>query len=442
MAESESSEPDEPRTLTVVGMSGETLLDAVEVSSLAELQELVSARMTTEPGKSSSGLRFLTSDGQPFTSLDAPGSSTITAVAVSLSPVLQMLRLQDATGNLVNPTVPQEQQEEIAVKVARQLTSTACWFGGPGHLEGYPRIPWTFDDVMAPPPAFSRKGRGRMDDKMAIEVTPGTPVVHAGASVVFSLVEGSLVPMTLEDFTTEKHLTVKDIMELRRKHGHACHEKRRELLATQPDKDEVHPSIRVKEYGLDRVHLELGYSLHCEEVLPVMLRPSMYSRAWVKHTPTVTHITHASAIIDNVTWEGDLKKQLDLNQQEIFLDTGEKRNATEIMHAYLGTGLEVLADKGGREEFRCDIIETPTINDGVCEVSAGTPAGYYNFTYVLRNDGVSDIGFGRSAWEVQPLPFVNMEGREYAVEVFPTLHTLMVQQVGRLGGAPVRLEAG
>ena len=51
MAESESSEPDEPRTLTVVGMSGETLLDAVEVSSLAELQELVSARMTTEPGK-------------------------------------------------------------------------------------------------------------------------------------------------------------------------------------------------------------------------------------------------------------------------------------------------------------------------------------------------------------------------------------------------------
>ena len=26
---------------------------------------------------------------------------------------------------------------------------------------------------------------------------------------------------------------------------------------------------------------------------------------------------------------------------------GEKRNATEIMHAYLGTGLEVLSDKGG-----------------------------------------------------------------------------------------------
>ena len=27
---------------------------------------------------------------------------------------------------------------------------------------------------------------------------------------------------------------------------------------------------------------------------------------------------------------------------------GEKRNATEIMHAYVGSGLEVLADKGAR----------------------------------------------------------------------------------------------
>ncbi|CAE7663186.1 dnaJ, partial [Symbiodinium pilosum] len=87
-------------------------------------------------------------------------------------------------------------------------------------------------------------------------------------------------------------------------------------------------------------------------------------RTHSRHTPFVSHISHASAIIDNVTWEGDLKKQLDLNQQDIFQDTGEKRNATEIMHAYLGTGLEVLADKGGREEFRCDIIETPTMNNG------------------------------------------------------------------------------
>lgn len=28
-------------------------------------------------------------------------------------------------------------------------------------------------------------------------------------------------------------------------------------------------------------------------------------------------------------------------------EPGEKRNATEIMHAYVGSGLEVLSDKGG-----------------------------------------------------------------------------------------------
>ena len=40
------------RALTVVGMSGETLLDELEVSSVTELKELVTARMrsnTCEP---------------------------------------------------------------------------------------------------------------------------------------------------------------------------------------------------------------------------------------------------------------------------------------------------------------------------------------------------------------------------------------------------------
>ncbi|CAE7167986.1 dnaJ [Symbiodinium pilosum] len=68
------------------------------------------------------------------------------------------------------------------------------------------------------------------------------------------------------------------------------------------------------------------------------------------------------------------------------------------MHAYLGTGLEVLSDKGGREEFRCDILETPTMFDGVCEVSVGTPAGFYNFTYVLQ-DAKTGEGYGRNSWE-------------------------------------------
>lgn len=35
------------------------------------------------------------------------------------------------------------------------------------------------------------------------------------------------------------------------------------------------------------------------------------------------------------------------------------------MHAYVGTGEEILNDKAGRDEFRCDILETPTRMEGV-----------------------------------------------------------------------------
>ncbi|CAK9085261.1 Chaperone protein DnaJ, partial [Durusdinium trenchii] len=149
-------------------------------------------------------------------------------------------------------------------------------------------------------------------------------------------------------------------------------------------------------------------------------------RTYERFTPFINYVRQqALPVMNNVSWSGDLLKELELNQQEIFLDTGEKRNATEIMHAYLGTGIEVLADKGGREEFRCDIIETPTRYDGAgvpkkpqhiwCAKwlwelqQVGTPleenraqhlssAGYYNFTYVMQ-DGETGNGHGRNRWD-------------------------------------------
>ncbi|CAJ1330206.1 unnamed protein product, partial [Effrenium voratum] len=139
-------------------------------------------------------------------------------------------------------------------------------------------------------------------------------------------------------------------------------------------------------------------------------------RTHSRFTPHVSEVRQqALPVLDNVTWRGDLLKQLELNQREIFEDTGEKRNATEIMHAYVGSGLEVLADKGGREEFRCDILETPSQYEGVCEVSVGTPAGFYNFTYVLQ-DGDTGNGHGRNRWDAAGLPLVNLNGREYNLE--------------------------
>eukprot|EP00913_Durusdinium_trenchii_P022084 g20752.t1 len=85
-----------------------------------------------------------------------------------------------------------------------------------------------------------------------------------------------------------------------------------------------------------------------------------------RFTPVVSSISRAAAIISNVTWHGDLKKMLELNMRDIFEDTGEKRNATEIMHAYLGTGEEILADKGSTcstdQELLRLAADRPTIN--------------------------------------------------------------------------------
>ncbi|CAJ1342004.1 unnamed protein product, partial [Effrenium voratum] len=41
-----------------------------------------------------------------------------------------------------------------------------------------------------------------------------------------------------------------------------------------------------------------------------------------RFTPKVSHISQASAILYNVTWQGDLQKVLDLDMQQIFEDTG------------------------------------------------------------------------------------------------------------------------
>ncbi|CAE7457112.1 CFAP45 [Symbiodinium sp. CCMP2592] len=238
------------RTFTVVGISGKTLLEGVEVSSLDELRELTATSMST------SACRLLSADGRPLTRIDeAPEGSTLTAVAISTSGLLEI------TGLVGDPvaSVPQQELETMALKVAHSLASIACWFGGPGHLEGYPTIPWPFGETVAAPPQFSST-RGR-SEKKAMQVTTKTPVVHAGVEVVFSVREGSLVPNVLEDFIPEENLTVRDIIKLRDKHNIACQERRRDLLATKPGTDVVEAEMSLKEYGLGRVHFVLGYSV-------------------------------------------------------------------------------------------------------------------------------------------------------------------------------------
>ncbi|CAE7697841.1 CCDC19 [Symbiodinium sp. CCMP2456] len=239
------------RTFTVVGMSGKTLIEAVEVSSLDELRELTATKMST------SACRLLTADGHPLAKIDtAPEGSTLTAVAISTSGLLEIVGL---VGDPV-AAVPVPALETMALKVASVLAGIACWFGGPGHLCGHPSIPWPFEETVAAPPQFSSK-----HGKPGMQVTTKTPVVHAGVEVVFTVQEGSLVPNVLEDFIPEGNLAVRDIIKLRDKHNEACQERRRELLATKPGTDVVEAEMSLKEYGLTRVHFVLGYSLVNDE---------------------------------------------------------------------------------------------------------------------------------------------------------------------------------
>ncbi|CAE7735955.1 CFAP45 [Symbiodinium sp. KB8] len=222
-----------------------------------ELRELTATKMST------SACRLLTADGHPLATIDAaPEGSTLTAVAISTSGLLEIVGL---VGDPV-AAVPVPELETMALKVASSLASVACWFGGPGHLEGYPAIPWPFGERVAAPPQFSST-RGR-SGRQAMQVTQKTPVVHAGVEVVFTVREGSLVPNVLEDFIPEENLTVRDIIKLRDKHDKACQERRRDLLATKPGTDVVEAEMSLKEYGLGRVHFVLGYSLTNDEEIP------------------------------------------------------------------------------------------------------------------------------------------------------------------------------
>ena len=132
-----------------------------------------------------------------------------------------------------------------------------CCFGGESRS-----VSWSFSDVLKPPPAFKPEQPGSFLPQQ--RVTWETPVVHAGATIKFSLAKGSLVPLTLEDFKAETHLTVRDVRQLLGKHGLACRQKQEELLADCPDAVCVESHICVKDYSLDSVHFVLGYDLLCD----------------------------------------------------------------------------------------------------------------------------------------------------------------------------------
>jgi hypothetical protein len=158
-------------------------------------------------------------------------------------------------------------------------------------------------------------------------------------------------------------------------------------------------------------------------------------------------------VLSNITFWGDLKRTLASNQRQNFIELREKRNATEILHAYIGKGLEIMQDKGGPYDYRCDFIDTPSVNQGICEVNAGTPAGFYNFTYTTdavpstaEEDGPT-AGYGSNTnnwWAAtnNMRPRSLLTGEIFSLTIYPTLFSVdsAYKRVGRLGGANVTVK--
>jgi hypothetical protein len=163
--------------------------------------------------------------------------------------------------------------------------------------------------------------------------------------------------------------------------------------------------------------------------------PFMYQE---RATPFLQSVSAAVPALGNVTFRGDLRQRLAGNQQRMFELLGERRNATEVMHAFLGSGENIFGATGGVGEFRCDLLETPDQHTGICEVRAGTPAGHYNLSYVLE-DGRTGSGFGKALSDVPK--FLNRQGQPYEIEIMPSIYGVSISQSGRLGGASVVVEA-
>merc|ERR1712100_904211 len=106
----------------------------------------------------------------------------------------------------------------------------------------------------------------------------------------------------------------------------------------------------------------------------------------------------------------------------------------------MGTGQDVQGAMGGKDEYRCDMISTPSKNLGICMVAAGTPAGHYNFTYHLEDAGTGK-GFGFNIRKGFAAQKVSLTGKFHDVEIYPTVYGLSHNRVGRLGGAEIVVEA-
>ena len=237
--------------VTVHSLKGDILFETCSVSSIHDIHELADASAQKLNAKK---CHMVSSDGKIISEVfDLKNQDRLTAVAQNVSPLLQLVGLQNAQGDLgeAYATVPMEVLEQIALEVAFGLTHIACWFGGPQHIAGSPSLPWRFGSVLPPP--------GPFNDEMRLRIVPSTPVVHLGAMVVLSITDALPCFPAVQKIRATRELTVDDIIKIRSAHQDACNKNKMKLLEQHPGADTVLATMRLVRYTAEEVFFELGH---------------------------------------------------------------------------------------------------------------------------------------------------------------------------------------
>ena len=267
----------ESAIVTVHSLGGDVLLESVKVSSIEELEAMSASKLNAQK------CCMVSADGNMIARfLELQKQDQVTAVAQNVSPLLQLVGLQNTQGELVDETVPVEKLEQIALEIATALAHIACWFGGPHHLAGFPRVPWQWVDVL-PAPDFVQNGA-------YLTMDHSTPVVHVGARVLFFIKDGSPCFPAVQEIRATRNLTVEDMIKIRSAHQDACNAMKSKLLALHPGADSIDAVMRLVRYTKEEVSFELWHRAY-------KLVEDLWSRRSVcLHPFTSLHISHLSIL--------------------------------------------------------------------------------------------------------------------------------------------------
>ena len=226
--------------VTVNGLSGNVLLESIEVSSIKELEEKSASKLKARE------CCIVSADGRMITHMDdLQEHGRVTAVAQNVSPLLQLVGLQNKRGELLDESLPMEKLEEMALETATLLAHIACWFGGPQHLGGLPRIPLHFSLLPT------------LKEKKYLSMDYSTPVVHAGARVLLYIKNGLPCFPTVQEIFTDRDLSVEDIVKIRSAHRDACKAMKSQLLGQGAAS--IDAVMRLVKYTKEEVSFQLEH---------------------------------------------------------------------------------------------------------------------------------------------------------------------------------------